>query len=137
MDNIIELFKENSILITFKYYGSQDIGSGWDIKYIIDNKEVFKDFYNQFPLTSVDSIEEYYIFLLTEKFINLEELVPNIVDDSNKKIVQKLVDEAKTTIKNINNRDVIKYINSDYANLFDEDLYTYDVPYRTFELIVK
>ena len=137
MKNVLDYFKENNIFISFEYYGKQDLSCGWDIKAIIDNKELFSKFYELFPLTKIECIDDYFVFLLTKKFIDLEELIPDIATEENKKIVQQLVESAKNNCDIINNGDIIKYINKDYNRLFDDVLYTYDVPFITLNYITK
>lgn len=137
MKNIIDYFKENDIFFTFKYYGIQDFGSGWDIKAIIDNQSVFMTLYDTFPLEKIESKEEYFVYLTTDKIIKLEELIPNIVDENNKEVVQQVVDNAESVMAKISNGETIKFINKSYFELFDEELYVYDVPFLTLDLITK
>ncbi len=137
MTNIIDYFEKNKIFISFEYYGINDFGTGFDIKTILDNKEVFENFYNAFPLCEVKSIEEYLLYLLTNKFTKLEEIIPNINDENNQEIIRKLVFDAKSILEKISTGDLIRFINSNYYKLFDENLYTYDVPFLTLEIIVK
>ncbi len=137
MKNIINFFEENNIFFTFKYYGIQDFASGWDIKAIIDNQKIFSIIYDIFPLEKIESKEEYFVYLFTDKIIKFEELIPNIANDSNKIIVRQVVDNAIKIAERISKGEIIKFINKNYSELFDEKLYTYEIPFITLDLIIR
>ena len=41
MESFRSLLENKNIQLSLYYYGDQDLGTGWEIKTIVDNQEIF------------------------------------------------------------------------------------------------
>ena len=67
MITLKQLFESKNIIISLRSFDPQDLVTGWEVKYIVDNPDVFNDFYSHHPLTEILTLDDYYLFLLSLK----------------------------------------------------------------------
>ena len=137
MNSLKGIFESKGITISLRNYGPQDFATGWDVKAIVDNPDIFHYFYLQYPLTGLFCLDDYYLYLLSIKFISLREIVPIILQNDHRDIILQLSGDAETAVSNVDARDVIKFINDRIQDIFDKDLTTYDIRFVTLDLIAK
>lgn len=137
MDSIIEVFKENNIFISVTYYGQGDLATSWEIRIMIEHPEIFNDFYNSFPLTEVSSIDDYFVYMLSLKFAQMNELVPLILDDSAKELISMLSSEATDALSATETGNIVNFINNNIEQIFDDEFCMYDLGIETINLIAK
>ena len=137
MDSIQEIFQRKKILISLRNLNPQELGVGWEVKSIVENPDVFDNLYSRYPLTGLASLDDYYLYLLSLKLVDMREIIPVLLHDAHKDIISKLSDEAEKALSNIGNGEVIKFINENVQNIFDKDKTSHDVRFVTLNLIKK
>ena len=137
MDSLQDLFQSKNIIISLRNYGPQDLGTGWEVKSIVENPDVFNDLYSRFPLTGISSLDDYYLYLLSHKLVGIREVIPALLQDAHKGIISKLSDEAEKALSSIGNGEVIKFINGNIQGIFDKDKTSHDVRFVTLDLVAK
>ena len=123
-----------------KYYEGNDFGTNFEIKQIIENQSYFKTLFTRFPLTNIDTIDDYYNYLFASKIICFESNLPTVISDEYKEFLTNIISDAKDSISKIKNGDIIKFINTSYQVLLVhsyEPYGVYDVFDATIELITK
>lgn len=136
MKEALKTFEGTNITISPIYYGVNDLATGFEIKQIIDNWKAFEFLYTDKKSSGISNYEEYGLFLLAKKFSYFSEVIPGLLQDKHKGLIKKLVNEASEYVKSIENKEIIKYINSDFKTIFHEDS-DVDVKHITAELIAK
>ena len=135
MPPFINTFEENNIYISYEYYGIEDLATGWEVKTILDNPQVFDGFFNSFPLDKVEEYDEYCLFLLTRKLSQMREFIPFLRKEEDRTALEKLVSAADRVLAKKLSGGAIKYINSHIIDLFDDDKPLYDLRNVTLDLI--
>ena len=74
MESVKALLESKKIVISLQYYGIQDLGASWEVKSIVDNQDIFADLYSHFPLTAIDCLDDYFLYLLSLKYNGPREL---------------------------------------------------------------
>ncbi len=133
----MDFFENRGIWISLRNYDIQDLAMGWDVKAIVDNPDVFGSLYEQHPLTCLSCLDDYYLYLLSIKFICMREVIPLLMQDEHKGIISRLSVEAERVVSIIKTSDVIKFINDRIQDVFNEDLTSYDIQFATLDLIAK
>lgn len=121
MKNPFEYMKTQRIFITIKYYGLNDLATHLEIKSIHDNLSFFENFYDKYHLTQINDIDDYCSYLLAEKFAKMTEVVPLLTFKEDKYVISKLAEEAKNLSEQIGEKDIIKFINSSYKEIFEQN----------------
>lgn len=136
MSVLAEQFEKMNITISLQYYGLKDLATGWEIKSIVENPEVFDDFCLKNPLYELCTIDDYYLYLLLLKLKKIEEVIPNLLREEDKKTITILIESVKCNLKIIKNGEVIKFINSHFEEIFSKDSDP-DMKLVTLDLIQK
>ena len=137
MDSLQDLLQSKSIIISLRIFDPQDLLTGWEVKSIVEDLDVFDDLYSRYPLTGLSSLDDYYLYLLSLKFVGMREVIPVLLQDEHKGIISKLSDEAEKALSGIGNGDVIKFINGNIQDIFDKDKTSHDVRFVTLDLVAK
>ena len=137
MDSLQDLFQSKNIIISLRNYGLQDLGTGWEVKSIVDNPDVFDGLYSRYTLTELSSLDDYYLYLLSRKLVGMREVIPALLQDSHKDIISKLSDDAEKALSTVGNGDVVKYINGNIQDIFEKEKTSHDVRFATLDLVAK
>lgn len=137
MGSLQDLLRSKNIIISLRNFGAQNLGTGWEVKFIVENPEVFDGLYSQYPLTELSSLDDYYLYLLSLKLVGMREVIPVLLQDEHKGIISKLSDEAEKALSSIGNGEVIKFINGNIQGIFDKDKTSHDVRFVTLDLVAK
>ena len=137
MDSLQDLLQSKNIILSLRNFGSQDLWTGWEVKSIIENPDVFDDLYSRYPLTELSSLDDYFLYLLSLKLVGLREVIPVLLQDAHKDIISKLSDDAEKVLSVVGNGDVVKFINGSIQDIFDKDKSSHDVRFVTLDLIAK
>ena len=124
-------------MISLRNFGPQDLWTGWEVKSVVENPDIFDDLYSQYPLTGLSSLDDYYLYLLSHKFVGIREVIPSLLQDAHKDIITKLSDDAEKALSAIGSGDVVKFINGSIQDIFDKDKTSHDVRFVTLDLIEK
>ena len=137
MDSFQDLLQSKEIMISLRNFGPQDLGTGWEVKSVVENPDVFDGLYSRYPLAGLSNLDDYYLYLLSLKLVGMREVVPVLLQDAHKDIVTKLSDNAEKALSVLGNGDVIRFINDNIQDIFDEDKTSHDVRFVTLDLIAK
>lgn len=135
MDSIQNLLESKKIKISLLNYGPQDLVTGWEVKSIVDNPDVLDDLYSRHPLTSISCLDDYYLYLLSCKLVGMREIIPALLQDTHKRIISKLADDAEKALSVVGNGEVLKFINGSIQDIIDKDKTSYDVVLATLDII--
>lgn len=140
MESLRELLKNRNIMISLRNFGAQDLSTGWEVKTIVENQDIFDDLYSCFPLTGILSLNDYYLYLLSLKLASMSEIVPALLQDEHKTFIINLSECAEKSTTAIGPGDVIKFINGSIQDIFDEvdkEETLYDIQFVTLDIIAK
>ena len=137
MDSLQDLFQSKNIILSLRNYGPQDLWTGWEVKSIVENPDVFNDLYSRFPLTGISSLDDYYLYLLSRKLVGMREVIPALLQDSHKDIISKLSDDAEKALSVVGNGYVVKFINRNFQDIFEKEKTSSDVRFVTLDLVAK
>ena len=137
MDSLQDLFQSKNIILSLRNYGPQDLWTGWEVKSIVENPDVFNDLYSRFPLTGISSLDDYYLYLLSRKLVGMREVIPALLQDLHKDIISKLSDDAEKALSVVGNGDVVKFINRNFQDIFEKEKTSSDVRFVTLDLVAK
>ncbi len=137
MADLLSLFDDNRITISLYDYGKQDLSIGWEVKSIVDNPEIFDDFFEKYPLKGIDSLDDYCLYLLAVKFTKMREYLPVLAQEEHKERINRLADQASAAISNIKIGDVIRFINGNAPELMLRKHAVHDLYRVTLDIIAQ
>ena len=137
MTSFKDLLESKNIMISLHNFGPQDLGTAWEVKAIVENKDIFIDFYSRYPLTEISCLDDYYLYLLSLKFVGMRDVIPVLLQDEHKRIISNISDNAEKAIEGIEIGDVIKFINENIQIIFDKERTSHDIQFVTIDLIAK
>lgn len=136
MGTLRELFEQREIIISLR---NDNEGPDWSsfltVQYIIDNQDIFGNFFLQYPLNGINNEDDFYLYLLISKIASLRLTIPRLKQDEHKIIIEKISTEADAVLKKTNIGLVIKYINHNYKDLLDKKGTDHDLRDRTADII--
>lgn len=137
MKTFISLVKENHALFSFRDYGLHDLATNIIIKEVIEHSDIFKDFYTQYPLLRIQTMDDYCLYLFYRRLDKLREIVPYLAKDEYKEFITQLADNSKNELNKINNGDIIKFINNHFNDIFSNtiELYGLELWFATLDII--
>lgn len=122
MTQIDKIRKKSGGYISYKFYGIKDLSAGFDVKFVIDNRDLLNETFAVIPrVTIVKHLDELRLFFLAKKISNMGEIIPYINTDKNKTIVQNTTSICCKYYDGIGKGAVIKYINKSYKRIFNRN----------------
>ncbi|MCU5507151.1 hypothetical protein OCB09_28050, partial [Bacillus cereus] len=95
--NIIEyLREETNDFVTIEEYELTDLATSYNIRFLVDNRQLIYDYFDTHKLISLDNEEQYYDFLYLDYILKLEEYINDIPEDFGKPL-----------------KELIQYLNED------------------------
>ena len=76
MNRVKEFLNSKSLNISLDPTGPSFF-TAWEIKGIIETPFSVKELYEQYPLKTVDTLEDYYLYFLSKKIVSLSDAMPN------------------------------------------------------------
>ncbi len=132
-----EQLKDRHIHFSTRYYGVDDLATGWEIRGIIENQDLFGNLFEQYPLVSLDTLDDYLLYLFSRKISAMSEVVPHLLQDDHKAVISKLVADATEAQNKIPNGMLVKYINSHIEEIFEAEESSHDIRYTTLDNIAS
>jgi hypothetical protein len=120
MKSIRAILKQRDIYISLHCYELENWSTGLTVKYIVENQDIFGHFFAQYPLTRLDSIDDYFLYLLYLKIASLHIVIPHLVQEEDKPFFEQLSKQAKEKSAEITIGSVIRFINANYKEVFDK-----------------
>lgn len=129
--------KKRNITISLRIFEPHDLATGWEVKALVENPDVFEDFFVKYPLKQVECFDDYYLYLLTLKLQSLSATIPLLLQEEHKTKIAELSGAAENAIQALGPGSIIKYINGNIKEIFDTDISKHDVRSVTLDLIAK
>ena len=120
--SLVQQLLEKEKYIILNYYGLNDMSTAFDMKEIVDNKEIICNYYKLNHDMKISSIDEYIDYNFAVKIKKMKEIIPNIIDEEKKEHFIEVVTIVEEYLNTIAISDVIKYLNSDYAIVFNNNI---------------
>lgn len=137
MSGLFDCLNDNGLSMSLYYYGANDAITSFELAEIINNPSFFSDVFSQVQLKDVSSAEDFYKYMLANKFVAMEEILPRIVQLEHKKIVEDLIQTARDALSHVSKKTVIEFLNSHIRELYDPELLIWGVRDVTIELIAR
>ena len=137
MESFRSILEKQKIQLSLYYYGVEDLATGWEIKNIVDNKDIFLNKYSELSISHIWTIDDYYLYLLSIKLRDMRDITPYLLQEEHKKIVVQISNHAEKIISSISNGDIIKYINEHFEDIFDKDKSSHDMRAKTLDIITN
>lgn len=118
MGNILSYMKDNDYNIHIKYYGVNDFGTEHDLKSIIKGKDLLKSYYNKERTEEEFNFDSYVDYLVLEKIIKMEEIIPIITNQDNQNTMENLIEDLKPIYHEVDKGKQIKFINLNIEDIF-------------------
>ena len=115
----------------------QNLLSNWELFNILDNSEELIKLLNDFELCDINSISNYFDYVILCKILSAENNLSYIKDNNNKLLIKKICDLSSQILENINNKMVIDFINSNYLSVIGTDIAVINLRSSTISLISK
>lgn len=134
-----EELRDRKIRISLRVFSPNDLATQWEVKAIIENPDIFDNFFEKYPLDEIKNFDDYYLYIMSLKLKSFSQVIPILPQEEHKiKIkISALSDAAAETVQAINPRSVIKYINENISEIFENDVSNYDIRSVTLDLIAK
>ena len=91
--NIIKLLKDNDVTSKIRYYGINDMATGFEVKNILQNSELIGNYLKGIKCT-INNLDEYIDFLYLRCMAQYDEIVPDVREDIRDDFA-KQIDEMK------------------------------------------
>ena len=98
MESFIETLEKRDLHFSLVYYGEQDLATRIEINNIIGNFDLFGELYSRFPLTKINTMDQFYLYMFSQKIVLIREMVPFIINDEHKQTLTVLIDNAEKTL---------------------------------------
>ena len=118
MGNILNCMKENDYNIHIKYYGVNDFGTEHDLKSIIKGEDLLRSYYNKERTEEEFNFDSYVDYLVWEKIIKMEEIIPIITSQDNQNTMKNLIEDLKLIYHEVDKGKQIKFINLNIEDIF-------------------
>lgn len=122
MSLIHQLSGEEKYINLF-YYGMNDMSTGFDMKDIVDSKDIIRDFFVSNHNMKIETIDDYFGYNYAVKILKMKEIIPNIIDGATQKDFAEIVEIVDVYLKTISNGDIVKFINNNYEKIFQKHDY--------------
>ena len=73
--------KKRKIAISLRIFEPHDLATGWEVKAIVENPDIFEDFFSKYPMKQVESFDDYYLYLLSLKLQSLSAAIPFLLQE--------------------------------------------------------
>lgn len=120
MNRVKEFLEAKGIKISLNP-SNQQFFAGWEIKSIVDNPSAIFELYTSFPLTDIQSLDDYYLFFISRKIHSSSSAIPSLIHEEHKKIISDVIELTRKQLEGIQNGMVIRYINAHIADIFESD----------------
>lgn len=132
-----EELENRKIAISLRVFEPSDLATGWEVKAIVENPDIFEDFYSKYPLNQVTSMDDYYLYLLSLKLQSLSNVIPILIHEDHKTRIAVLSDAAKQAVQGVNPGNIIKFINDHIEEIFNIQICKHDIRFVTLDLVAK
>lgn len=134
---LLDVIEQRHICISFRIFDPEDLATGWEVKAIIENPDIFEDFFSKYPLQQIECFDDYYLYFLSLKMQNFSTIVPKLLQEDHKVKITALSKAAGSAVQALGPGSAIKYINGNIEEIFDTDVSKHDIHFVTLDFIAK
>ena len=120
MSNIVDRLKGNKMTFDLRYYGINDLATGWDIKRILENANEIKKYYEGKQDKTISNIDEYVDYLVLRKIIEIREAISLMKSEDDKRATSILMSDLQPILNEYQTKDVIRFLNTNIEIVFQE-----------------
>jgi len=135
--SIIDLVRKENMSIGLKYYGPNDLATGINVGYLLETSSKIYDYYKD-KIIAFESFDNFLDYLYLDHISKYEE-IQNIIVSNRQDEFKDLVSFAKDKLDEIDNRELISFLNMSYLEIFENecDHYSLDICEKMVLLIAK
>lgn len=137
MPDLIEKIREKNPYFSLEYRGIDEYSTYWDVKTVLDNSAFLQNELDTIQLNGIDSLSEYVTYLCLKKLESLQEMIPTLKNDEDKRLLGLISELAKQRVDCVNNGMLIRFINSNFKEIFNEEQHSKALPQITLHLMVS
>ena len=119
MSNIIKELKDRNITSQIRYYGTNDMATGFEIKNIVENYEVYDKLIDGIAPV-INSVDDYVNYLYIKCLKDYKEVVPMVRDDLKEKM-ENIILKAEKKYEEYKKEDLPKFIAKNYKKILQEE----------------
>lgn len=134
---LLDVIEQRHICISLRIFDPEDLATGWEVKAIIENPDIFEDFFSKYPLKQIECFDDYYLYFLSLKMQNFSTIVPKLLQEDHKVKITALSKAAGSAVQALGPGSAIKYINGNIEEIFDTDVSKHDIHFVTLDFIAK
>ena len=117
--NIIKLLKDNDVTSKIRYYGINDMATGFEVKNILQNSELIGNYLKGIKCT-INNLDEYIDFLYLRCMAKYDEIVPDVREDIRDDFA-KQIDEMKRLYSKYEQKDIARFVKENYKEILSEE----------------
>lgn len=137
MESLRELLDKNIITFSLQNFGPNDLASHWEVREILDHPDIFDNLFDNNPLNDITSIDDYFFYFFSVKISAWDEALIQDYKEGFADKLRTLKNKAAKIVSSIDYRQIIKYINCHYSEVFSEKFDKSDIYDVTFEFITQ
>lgn len=132
-----EELEKRKITISLRVFDPQDLAIGWEVKSIVENPDIFENFFLKYPLKPIEIFDDYFLYLLALKLESLSASIPFLLQEEHKLKIKSLSEAAQISVRELGPASVIKYINKNIEEIFNAEVSKHDIRFVTLDIIAK
>ncbi len=117
--NIIKLLKDHNVTSKIRYYGINDMATGFEVKNIIENTELISNYLKEIKCT-ITTLDEYIDYLYLRCMSKYEEIIPDVREDIRDDF-SKQIFKMKKIYSKYEQRDLAQFIKANYKGILSEE----------------
>lgn len=137
--NIIKLLKDNNVTSVIRYYGINDMATGFEVKNILENRDLINNYLKKIKFT-ISTLDEYIDYLYLRCIVNYEEIIPYVREDVRDEFSNQIF-KMKKVYSKYREKDLALFVKKNYKEILSEEyegLYIKsDVIDYTIEFLLK
>lgn len=137
--NIVRLLKDNGVTSQIRFYGINDMATGFEVKNLLENKEIIDNYLKKIKC-KITNLDEYIDYLYLRCMVHYDEIIPNVREDIREKFSNQIT-EMKEIFSKYQEKDLAMFVKNNYEEILNEEykgLYLkQDVIDYTIEFLLK
>lgn len=121
MLSLVSTLKMQGVTFSLKYYGQQDLATGWDLKTLIDHSDLIIRHFELDTISEINDIETLIDYYTLAKVVKFKELIPLIIEDENKVVASDALARLEPLFCDIKKSEVVKFLNQNFEQVFAEE----------------
>lgn len=137
--HIIKVLKDNNVISVIRYYGINDMATGFEVKNIIENRELINNYLKTIKFT-ISNLDEYIDYLYLRCIVNYEEIIPYVREDIRDEFSDQII-KMKRIYSKYSEKDLALFVKNNYKKILSDEykgLYIkHDIIDYTIEFLLK